>query len=699
MQRFSQLLISKRIIAMVAGSACIFALLCVRLGYLQFVRGESLRQMALDQRLRPIPVLAPRGDILDRNREALAISVSAESAYAIPIEVTSPEGEARTLSRILDMPYDNLLERLKRRQAMSWLKLNLAPATTRALLQANLPGIGVVERPVRDYPQGSLAAQVLGFAGVDNQGLEGLEAYYDTYLRGTDGKVVRERDATGRAIPGGVEKRFAPVPGETIVLTIDAGIQRIVERELRRAVLETQSEYGMFVALDPKTGGVLAMATYPSFDPNAYGRSDPKSWRNRPVTDQYEPGSIFKIVTGSAALDAGVVGLNETFVDPVTIHRWGVRISCWKGGGHGTETFVQVTENSCNPIFAIIGADRLGGVKFRRYASAFGFGAPLGIDFPGEGTGRLAAADAPDYTWANIGFGQGLAVTPLQMAAAAATIANDGVLMRPHFLKEVLAPDGHVVKQVEPEVVAPVLKPSVAKEFAGVLRKVVINGSGKLANAPGYGVAGKTGTAQIAEGGHYLKGTNMASFVGFAPYDDPKLAGVIMLYKVGVQPTWGGLRAAPVFGRIIGPVLQILGVKPQTEGEDGAASEEADKPVAVPNVEGMSVGDAQDALHKAGLGWALDGAGGRVFEQVPAPGAELAAGGSVMLSLYDGPPGDLHQVTVPDVTGLSLEDAAYRLARVHLYIRIDGEGRAVAQDPPAGARLTEYQPVRVRFAQ
>ena len=305
---------------------------------------------------------------------------------------------------------------------------------------------------------------------------------------------------------------------------------------------------GIFVAVDPKTGDILAMATYPSFDPNHFSDYPPELWKNRAVTDQFEPGSTFKVITGSVALEVGAATLASTYVDPVRLERWGGVVNCWRAGGHGEQTFVEALENSCNPVFAVMSADEIGPARFYEYIRAFGFGGRLGIDFPGEGTGLVPRPTPnPSLQWANVGFGQGIAVTPLQMAMAVAAIANGGTLYKPRLVKEIRTKDGDIVEARAPEIIRQVLSRQTAQEFISAMRSVVANGSGTRADVPGYRVAGKTGTAQIPEHGRYID-LNMATFVGFAPADDPAIVGVVMLYKVHAQPSWGGTWAAPVFG-------------------------------------------------------------------------------------------------------------------------------------------------------
>lgn len=706
------MLIRRRIAALFLIASACMVLLSLRLVYLQIVQSDRLRTLALEQRLRPVPLLAERGKIYDRNMNILAASMSFEAAYAVPIEVENPRETAIQLAPVLDVDVEWLTERLSRNRALEWLKLRLTPEQADAVRRLGLPGIGVQERPLRFYPNNELAAAVIGFAGIDNQGLEGLESYYERFLKGENGMVVRERDAAGRAIPGGIERRIEPTDGFDLVLTIDKFIQYVAERELERGVLEADADWGIFVGVNPKTGEVLAMANYPSFNPNEYANYPSETWRNKAVVGYYEPGSTFKVVTASAALESGVATLDSVYVDPVTLEIGGGRVSCWRAGGHGRQTFVEAMQNSCNPIFSIL-AEAMTGARFHKYLTAFGFGSQTGIDFPGESPGQVPRSDARLLTWANVGFGQGIGTTALQMVMAASAIANGGELMRPYLVKQVLDAEGNVVEERGPEVVRRVISPKTAEDLRNILRSVVMNGSGRQAEIPGYAVAGKTGTAQIAgPSGGYLRGpkSNMASFLAFAPADDPVFVGIVMLYKVGREPSYGGLWAAPVFGRIAGQVLEYLGV-PRREIEKA----ESDSQVRVPNVMNLDLGDAEEVLLAHQLEVIVEGDpshpihhhndqplsalhGHFVLDQTPPPGARVAPGTRVVLTLYEEAERSLERVAVPNLLGRSMKDAATHLAVLGLRIEIEGTGFAIAQEPEPGTEVTEGSIVAVRFA-
>lgn len=691
----------KRIAIVFLGIILGIVVLFFRLAYLQVVQNHWYQEKALHQRMRPVPVDAKRGVILDRNLQKLAVSVSADAVYAVPAEVDKPTETAKALAPLLETDITSLEEKLTKNQATVWLARKLDTETARAIRALDLPGIGLVERPQRYYPHGMLAAHVLGIAGIDNQGLEGLEFFYDEYLRGVPGRVVVERDATGRQIPDGIKRFVPPEDGANLVLTLDHVIQYAAERELAQAVRDTGSEKGVFIAVDPRTGGILALAVYPSFDPNSYGAYPAQNRRNIAIVDQYEPGSTFKIVTASAALDEGVVTSMTPFYDPGQIKIGGVTVRCWRAGGHGSQTFLEAVENSCNPVFAQLGAERLGAERFYKYIKGYGFGARTGIDFPGEAKGTVSVPGEVQWgevaRWANIGFGQGIGVTPLQLLSAMATIANGGLRVTPHFMKEIRDRNGRVIEQY-PITSTRVLKEETAVEFTKMLRSVVVNGSGTRADIPGYRVAGKTGTAQVAEGGRYTE-RRISSFVGFAPADDPQIAAIVVLYHPQGQ-TYGGVIAAPVFQAVIEDALERMGVPRRQESAPkslGSIFQKDD--VSVPNVINFPRKEAETILRQSGLQYQYHGEGEIVFDQVPAPGTKVPWGTTVQLLAYDEVVYDAgdEQVTVPNIIGLSMREVATKLANVGLRLQVYGSGVAVRQDPAPGVQVSSEFIVKVFF--
>jgi len=627
---YDALLVSrKRILWLFCAVAVFFVVVVLRLFYVQVLQYQFLQGQGLKQRLRPIPVDAKRGTIYDRNGYVLATTISASSVYAIPVEITEPEKTAQLLAEVLDLDYDFVLKRVTANSAAEWIKKRVTDAEVTLVRSLDLPGIGIVENPVRYYPDGTIAPQVLGIVGIDNQGLEGIEFQYDAILRGRPGAVLVERDSMGREIPHGVHTYVKPVDGYDIYLTIDRNIQLMAQREIARVTQETGSKQGLILVMDPGTGEILATAIYPSFDAANYADYPDKYRRNVAITDNYEPGSTFKAVTAAAALDAGITTLQTRYFDPGFIRVSGWTIKCWHSAGHGSQNFIETLENSCNPVYARLGmelAELKEGRGFYEYIRDFGFGEPLGVDFPGEAVGILypPSPDVPAVTWANIGFGQSISVTPLQLLNAMNAIANGGNLMRPYYVMRIVDKDGNVIEEREPEVIRQPVSREAAEQAALMLRSTVANGTASGADIPGYRVGGKTGTAQVAEGGVYSRSKVIASFFGIAPMDDPQFAALIVLW----EPTgayYGGVIAAPAFGIFALPMLRYLNVEQRLEdnGEE--------RTVQVPKVVGLPLAEAERLITQQGLTYGIMGTGPVVTYQTPLPNVYVAQGAKVIL--------------------------------------------------------------------
>ncbi|MDI6870242.1 MAG: penicillin-binding transpeptidase domain-containing protein [Bacillota bacterium] len=641
MRKLSQLVVRRRVAFLfLLATGCLF-FLAGRLFWVQVIKNSFLTSHALEQRLHPVPIDPRRGTIYDRNGEKLAVSISADAVYVIPAEVgrdrrkakENAELVARRLAQLLHMEdrEREILEKVQRRSSSEWIKKKVPPDQARAVREADLPGVGVVENPQRFYPNHSLAAQVLGIAGIDNQGLEGIEVAYDRYLKGLPGRVEAERDAHGNIIPGGIKRYIPPRDGADLYLTIDKVIQYIAERELGRALKETGAKKGVVLVVRPKTGEILALANLPSFDPNDYPAYPAEKRRNTAICDTYEPGSTFKVITAATALEERVTTPERQFHDPGFLRIGKHTIHCWRDGGHGTQTFVEGVENSCNTVFGTLGME-IGEERFYNYIRAFGFGQPTGIDFPGEADGVVHVPGSIALVgWVNVGFGQGITVTPLQLLMAVSAVANDGRLMRPYLVKEIRGAKGERLAVTQPTEVRQVISAATAREMRRILRSVVVNGSGKRADVPGYRPAGKTGTAQVAEAGGYSHTKVVASFVGFAPFDDPEVAVLVALYEPTCGVTFGGVIAAPVFQAVVRDTLSYLRVPPVVEPKEKVEEDAGAQVVVVPNARNYPRGEATTILGRAGLSFGFVGEGEIVVDQVPKPGARVARGTRVVL--------------------------------------------------------------------
>ncbi|KJS11563.1 MAG: stage V sporulation protein D [Peptococcaceae bacterium BRH_c8a] len=679
-----------------------FVFLMGRLAWVQFVHGEELQEKALEVRMRDIPVEAKRGSILDRNGKELVISISVDSIYATPGQVEDPRAAADKIAPILEMDADKLYEKLNKHSSFEWIERKVDNETASMIKALNLDGIGFVEESKRHYLDPGLAPHVLGFAGVDNQGLTGIERSYDEELRGQPGRIVIEHDAAGRPVPEALHQYIPAKQGHDLVLTIDETIQYFVERELDNVVTQYNPKFALAIVMDPETGGILAMGNRPSFNPNDWSNEPREVWDKNPaIWYNYEPGSTFKIITAAAALEEDAVKPEDQFFDPGYIKVADRTIRCHKAGGHGSQTFVEVVQNSCNPGFIEVGLD-VGIKRYYKYLDAFGFGSTTGIKLPGEAGGIVIPEDkATNLNLATISMGQSIAVTPIQLISAVAAVANDGVMMQPQLVQEISA-NGKTIFSMKPEKVRQVIAEDTARQLRGLLENVVANGTGRNAFVEGYRVGGKTGTAQVVgESGGYVSGRYVASFAGFAPADDPKMVMLVVIAEPQGGVYYGGLVAAPVFQAIARDTLRYMRL-PEIPGlEKPVRPYEYVEPhieVSVPDVVNYPADEACRIIKAAGLQCTTHGEGNLVRQQTPGPGAIVDGNTTVILDLE---PATSRSgggtVIVPNLQGRTIKEAGYILEEIGLRPVPEGSGVAIRQSYNAGAAVKRGAPVRVVF--
>ncbi len=682
-----------RLVLLVAIVAMGLVSVGTRCAHLQLVRASELLEQARSQQEKEITLDPHRGPILDRNGKELALSLAVDSIFADPTEVgDAAASAARRLAPILALKTAEVRERLEGDRHFVWLKRKVTPEVRRQAEALGIKGIGFVRESRRYYPKRGLAAHVLGACGVDNQGLAGLEFAYDTAIQGTPGKIQFLRDGHGGRVLD--RSRVDPVAGTGLVLTIDEVIQHIADRELDTAMAEFSPAGASVVVLRPQTGEVLALASRPGFDPNSYAAAREASRKNRAVSDYYEPGSTFKVVTAAAALNAGRVRPNEV-------------IWCENGsivvGKHrfkedrvpyGNLTFTEVLAKSSN-VGAIKVAARLRGQEFLDYIRAFGFGRKSGIELPGESPGMLReVADWSGLSQASIAMGQEIGATPLQLATALGTIANDGVYVKPFVVGATIDPDGRR-RPARPALAATshrVIDAATARTLRRMLQSVTIDGTGKAAAVPGYTVGGKTGTAQkIDASGHYSHGNYVSWFSGFVPAEEPALVIVVMVDEPRGPKFHGGEVAAPVFARIALPTLQYLAVPTDRE---------------TPLLFDRSV---QASLHdrhvprggeRALPAMTLTQRPVAARDRRPAPGRASGAAQATLASLLmPAAPreraGDAHDAdpasppAMPDVNGLSLRQVSEALAAAGLVCRSERSGpHVIRQEPDPGVPVS-----------
>jgi cell division protein FtsI (penicillin-binding protein 3) len=533
----------------------------VRLGVLQVREASGYVELGWDQRVRTVTLAADRGEIVDRNGAPLALSLEARDVYADPRYVTDPAGEAAAIADVLG--WARAQERELRAQlhadgSFVYVARRVDRELADEIAAEDLPGIGFLPSSARYYPGGSLAAQVLGFTDVDGVGIAGLEKQHDALLAGTPGGRTSELSPLGQVIPGGLDVIDHPVEGDDIVLTIDREIQFQAEQYLRRAVKENRAAGGTIVVMDPGSGDIYAMASHPWFDANRVADFDPASYRNRAVTDLWEPGSVNKIITAAAALQSGAVDLTDVFTVPSTREVDGFTIHDSHPHSEMRMTLADIIAESSN-IGSSLVADHVGTDRMAAFISRFGFGEVTGVGFPGEQAGLVPHVS----TWtaarrATVSFGSGLAVTPLQMASVYATIANDGVFVQPRLVRA-RRDAGGTVRDVPPPVTRRVIARRTAEVLTQMLAYAVAEGTGANARIPGYQVAGKTGTAKKLVDEQYVH-RYVASFIGFLPASEPRVVVAAILDEPAT--VYGGVAAAPLFQDVARYAIQRLGIEP-----------------------------------------------------------------------------------------------------------------------------------------
>ncbi|HEY7040732.1 MAG TPA: penicillin-binding transpeptidase domain-containing protein [Methylomirabilota bacterium] len=653
-----------RALILAACLACAFLGLLARLGYLQVYKHEEYARLAENQHAKTVPLRAKRGPILDRNGQALAVSSRADTLYVTPGKVEDAPRLAARLSAILGEPARDLARRLTVSKKFAPVRRRLTPDMARAVRDLKDPSLTLVEDSMRLYPNRELASQLVGFEGADGKGLAGIEQAWDAHLAGGEGRAVVERDALGREVTGEPIVLKPAAPGQGVVLTIDATIQYLAEKEVDAAWRRTRAKSALAVAMDPRTGEILAMAIRPTYNPNAFGVSTDDDRRARAVTDPFEPGSTFKVIMAASALEEGIVrptdriyGENGAItVANATIHDW---------KKYGWLTFAEVLQNSSNVGSIKVGM-QIGKERYYKYMTAFGFGSPTNLGLPGESRGQLRPpAQWSGLSLATMSIGQEISVTAVQMVAAFGAVANGGRLMQPQIIRATLDAQGRELRSFEPKAVRQVIRPETARTLTEMMVNVVANGTGHNAAIPGYDVAGKTGTAQKMDPAtkRYSRAPGVLSFVGFAPADDPRLAMIVLLDEPKNEK-WGSEAAAPIFSAIGREALRYLNVAPRDSSP-------------VPIVRGEMAAVAPGRSRPAAPAAALLGP-----PVTAAAAAEPAEGSTVM----------------PRVAGLSLRQALEVLAPLGVTLEIAGRGVVTAQSPLPGAPVLAGTTCRLQLA-
>ena len=627
--------IQRRLVVLLSIILIYFIALFIRLAYLQIFNSGTLVDRAESLWSRNLPIEGQRGIIYDRNHDAIVENEVAPSVIVIPKQVTDVDRTSEVLAEVLEVSVEEAKRHVTHGVSIERIQpegRKLSLEQVQAIQEANLDGVYLVNDVKRSYPYGNLLAQTIGFTGIDNQGITGLEYVYNDYLMGENGVWKYFSDAKGNSLPQ-FSDDYAPASrGLDIELTIDLHLQEILEREFDNAVAKYDPDQMIGIIMDPNTGEILAMASRPTYDPENYQDYDQEIFnRNLPIWSTYEPGSTFKIVTFSAALEEGVMKLEDRFFDPGYALVDGVRIRDWKAGGHGDQSMLEVIMNSCNPGFIELG-QRLGKEKLFEYIRAYGFNEKTGVDMLGESQGIIFNPDnIGNVELATSSFGQGNSVTPIQLVTAVSAAVNGGNLMQPYIVKRMLHPyTNEVLYEREPSIKRRVISEETSETMRYALEMVGAQGSGKGAYIDGYRVGGKTGTAQKAKDGAYISGEYILSFVGIAPMDDPQLVVYVAIDNPKNTVQYGGVVAAPIARSILAEALPYIGVEPREEQIEKKYLWTDTKYVTVPDFVGKEPKEIESSyLYNI----EYHGEGTKVISQQPAAFSRTIEGGTVRLYL------------------------------------------------------------------
>ncbi|MER1955886.1 MAG: penicillin-binding transpeptidase domain-containing protein [Solibacillus sp.] len=611
----------------------------VKLLYVQVVQYDELSTLAKENWDREIPFAAQRGEIVDRNGEVIVTNELAPTMYFMPAQNENKEQVADALSQVLNKDKTKLLEKLQQR--LNLVKIapeakNISYDQAIALQQMQIPGLYSGIDYVRAYPHGNLLARFLGFTGVDNQGLAGIEYEYNKILTSSSEAVRLFTDAKGTPLEHVDDEWKDGKDGATLQLTIDVDVQKIVERELSQAMLQYDADQALAIAMNPNSGEILALASFPSYDPTNFSEVDSGIYnRNLPVFMSYEPGSTFKIITLSAAIEEGVVDMeNDEFYDAGYTLVEGARLRCWNRAGHKHQTFWEVVQNSCNPGFVELG-QRVGSEKLLDYIHRFGFGQKTGSNIAGESSGILFKKEAfGPVEHATTSFGQGISVTPIQQMQAVAAAINGGTLYQPYVVSKIVdAKTKDVLLEQQPVVKSQVVSEQTSEQVRHALELVVANGSGRQAYRDGLRIAGKTGTAQKVENNRYKEGDYIVSFIGFAPANDPEILVYVAVDHPKSALQFGSVIAAPIVGQIIEDAAPLLSIEKQQQQLERRYVWGDELTERIPNLVGLTKEEIVEKYYPYKIVW--HGEGSKVIQQIPVENSRILQNDTVHLYLGD----------------------------------------------------------------
>lgn len=626
MTQYNSISVKKRLLCALLALAFFLCLLLGRLFYIQILTGKALTKRATKQWMRDIPLSALRGTIYDRNGAVLASSYTTYDLYVRPNSIKNKEEVSAELSKILNIDYTQTYEKVSSRQSEVKIYKQMSHQTAAEIKKKNFVGVYLSENSTREYAYNDLLCQVLGFCNADGDGQNGIEAYYNKYLKGVGGTLISQTDNAGREINGSSATYIPSIPGMNIKLTIDINIQKLAEKAVQNITNEQATKKATVVVMDPNTGEILAMAMTPSFDLNNVPRDDISALmaaaRNSAIQDSYEPGSTFKIITGAIAMQLGLASENSWFYCPGYRIINGVKINCARRSGHGSQSLEQGFMNSCNCVFMDL-VSKIGLTRFYQELNKYCIGKAPAIDFPSPATGILMnKASVTQSDLARMGFGQTIAVSPLQLIAAVCGVLNDGTYMKPHFVKSIGAKTGEIVFLQNPTKYSQVVSPSVSSSIRKMLQSVVDKGGGKKAQIEGYKIGGKTGTAQKYENGTIAQGKYVASFVGVLPADKPEYV-VLVVADEPKGSFYGATAAAPYAKQVMEGIIKYKNMAQENQ-------QQTKRYITMPNLLGLTETQARSLLASLELYYLFEGEGGEVVSQVPSAGAQIEVGDVVL---------------------------------------------------------------------
>ncbi|MBQ9834104.1 MAG: stage V sporulation protein D [Bacilli bacterium] len=615
---------------------CLILIVIVRVFVIQVFQYDKLSTLADSLWSRKLPIAADRGLIVDRNGKELATNITTTSLVLIPNQIADKKAVSKDLAEILGVTYEEMFSHVSKKTSIERVHpegRRLSYETAEKINNLNYDGVYLVKESKRYYPYASALSHVLGYVGIDNQGLSGLELYYDDYLTGEDGAIKYFSDGKGNRLELS-EVYEAPTSGITIQTTIDLDLQLAVENELDNVISKYNAEHALAIVMDPDTGEVLAMSSRPNFDSNNYQDYTTEVInRNLPIWMTYEPGSTFKIITLASAIEEKVIDIfSDMYTDTGAIGVEGATLHCWKHGGHGTQTFLQVTENSCNPGFVVMG-QKVGKEKLMEYIANFGFGKKTNIDLNGESSGIMFKLEKMGpVEHATTSFGQGISVTPIQQVTAVSAVINGGILYQPKIVKALNESETNtLIKEFGNAKIRQVISKETSNLVRYALESVVANGTGRNAYIENYRVGGKTGTAQKVSNGKYMIGNYILSFIGFLPADDPEIVVYVAVDNPKGVSQYGGTVSAPIAKNIMQSAIEILDIKPSSKGMPKEYNWLDTKYVVVPNVVGKDLEEAEKLLK--GFKIEYTGKGSRVIYQSPQANYFTPEGSTIMLML------------------------------------------------------------------